>query len=192
MNDANQVTKNKAKILIAYAGKTGTTAICAEMLKKALLPLDADLHDLVEQGVPTDVELESYSAVVVGSCVRFGALQKSARELYARLDALDKKGAEILLGGYVTCCYADRMREYVVKIPECVKEGELGVSCFGGEMNLDRARGFDKFFIRVVRDKILHGGDNGDGIPGVNLPTVHDVDINQFAARLARLLGGNH
>ena len=115
MNDANQVTKNKAKILIAYAGKTGTTAICAEMLKKALLPLDADLHDLVGQGVPTEGELESYSAVVVGSCVRFGALQKSARELYARLEVLSKNGSDILLGGYVTCCYADRMREYVVK-----------------------------------------------------------------------------
>lgn len=190
MNDANQVAKNKAKILIAYAGKTGTTAICAEMLKKALLPLDADIRDLVGQGVPTDEELKGYSAVVVGSCVRFGALQKSARELYARLEVLSKNGSDILLGGYVTCCYADRMREYVVKIPECVREGELGVSCFGGEMNLDRARGFDKFFIRVVRDKILHGGDNGDGIPGVNLPTVHDVDINQFASRLASLLNG--
>ncbi|HJB61082.1 MAG TPA: GNAT family acetyltransferase, partial [Candidatus Ruminococcus gallistercoris] len=59
-------------VLIAYASKTGTTAECAAQLA-ALLP-GASLCDLTKE----TPEIGRFDAVIVGGCVRMGALHKAA------------------------------------------------------------------------------------------------------------------
>ena len=63
------------KVLIAYAGKHGTTRACVERLCAALKHKDVFVVDL-EQETP---RAEEYDLCIVGASVRFGRLQKAAR-----------------------------------------------------------------------------------------------------------------
>ena len=62
------------KILIAYAGRVGVTAECAELLKKGLDGRDVTLCDLKKE----KPDIGEYDAVVVGSAVYYGKAEKCA------------------------------------------------------------------------------------------------------------------
>jgi hypothetical protein len=145
---------------------------------------------MIYEGVPSSVELNSYDALIVGGSVRLGLLDNLALEALCTAQEAKDGGLcpNILIGGFVCCCHAERMREYVAKIPRSIREGELSVVCFGGDLSLDRTRGLEKLFVRAMRNKILYGGENCSGEEGMTLPTLSESDIGQFAVKLVDLL----
>ena len=68
------------KIAIIYAGKTGTTRDCVEILKNKLSGQEVSVFDL---DVDTPTELQRFDTVVIGGPVRFGKLHKSVRKYLA-------------------------------------------------------------------------------------------------------------
>ena len=63
------------RILIAYAGKHGTTKECVDRLQTALKYKDVFVVDLNRE----TPKVEDYDLCIVGASVRFGRLQKAAR-----------------------------------------------------------------------------------------------------------------
>lgn len=182
MNEKNE----RANILIACGGKTGTCMQAAEMLAARLTRFNVTLRNMIYEGVPLKAELKKYDVIIIGGSVRLGSLDNLALEaLCTAQEARDSGECDIVIGGFICCCHEDRMREYVAKIPKKIKEGRLSVVCVGGDLNLGRMRGFDKIFARMMRNKILYGGENGDGERGKSLPTLSESDIGQLAVKIA-------
>lgn len=181
--------RERANILIACGGKSGTCMLAAEMLAERLSRFNVALRDMRYEGVPHKAELKKYDVLIIGGSVRMGLLDNLSLEaLCTAQEAKDAGMCNCEIGGFICCCHEDRMREYVAKIPRKIKEGKLSVTCVGGELSLERTRGLEKLFVRMMRNKILYGGENGDGEEGKTLPTLSESDIGQLAVRIAELV----
>ena len=130
------------KILIAYAGKSGTTAKCAKLLAEKLP--GAVVADLCETTPgPTD-----YDTVVIGGCIRMGQLHKRAKQYIVQHEnILSQKQA-----AYFICCGfpANKDQLFSSNIPAVLLKKAVTVQCFGGEMQLDRLHGLDKLIAKMV------------------------------------------
>ena len=156
------------------------------MLAARLTRFNVTLRDMRYEGVPSKLEFKKYDVLIFGGSVRLGALDNLALEaLCTAQEAKDSGMCDGEIGGFISCCHEDRMREYVAKIPRKIRESRLGVVCIGGELSLERTRGLEKIFVRMMRNKILYGGENGDGEAGKTLPTLSESDIGQLAVRIA-------
>ena len=123
--------------------------------------------------------IENYDVVVFGSSVRMAKIDKSLSE-YLR------KNTDMLMGrrcAYFLCCgFTDCFEDYLSKnIPECLIANAEAVSCFGGSLDKNRAKGFDRMIISAVRSEILGGGQNGQQRDDISLPTIMETNISQFA-----------
>ncbi len=170
------------KILIVYATKTGSTATAARLLCDSLAGRDVTL-------CPTDApeaDPTAYDIVVIGGCIRYGKLYKPAREYLQKWDAVlaEKQTAYFLL-----CGFPDSVEEYYDKIlTEEQAERAFALACFGGEMVPAHATNlWDKLILKIQRDNILGGGNNGDQREDMVLPTISEENIAQFANQLREL-----
>lgn len=166
------------KILIAYATKNGTTAKCAEILAAHLKNHDVTLLR-VGKGGKKIPNIDGYDVTVFGSNVRMTKIDKELSEyLRANTDMLRSRAC-----AYFLCCgFVDCFEDYLYKnIPEILIENSKAVGCFGGSLDKNSARGFDKFVISAVRSNILGGGDNGQEREDMSLPTIMEPNIAQFA-----------
>ena len=166
------------KILIAYATRNGTTRECAEILAECLKKQDVTLVQIGKGGEPVP-SIENYDVVVFGSSVRMAKIDKTISE-YLR------KNTDKLMGrrcAYFLCCgLTDCFEDYLYKnIPESLIENAEAVSCFGGSLDKNRAKGFDRWLISAVRSEILGGGQNGQQRDDLSLPTIMETNISQFA-----------
>ena len=121
-------------ILIAYASKTGTTAECAAQLA-ALLP-GASLCDLTKE----TPEIGRFDAVIVGGCVRMGALHKAAAGFL-------RENAPKLLGkplGLFTC---NGIR---ASVPAELLEHAVCIRSFGGRIEPERLHGPDRWIAKLA------------------------------------------
>lgn len=139
-------------VLIAYAGKTGTTAKCAKILK-ALVD-DATLCDLTKE----KPDLSLYNCVIVGSSVRMGALHKAVKSFLTRnLETLEKKKCAFFLCN----CFTAQTGSYLKKnIPKVLLKKALVTGSFGGEIQMDKQKGFDKMVMKLVEKR----GSRSDNI----------------------------
>lgn len=133
------------KTLIAYASKSGTTKKCAEYLyDKVKDNLEAGLVDL-KKSVP-DISL--YDTVVIGGPIRAGKLLGKVKSFMAKYqDSLKDKNLYIFF-----CCASDEYMEKYMKdnIPQALAESAKGIVSFGGEIDPDNAKGFDKFILNMM------------------------------------------
>lgn len=166
------------RILIAYATRNGTTRECAEMLAELLKNQEVTLVR-VGHGGEAMPSVEDYDVVVFGSSIRMAKIDKALSE-YLR------KNTDMLSGrrcAYFLCCgFTDCFEDYLYKnIPERLIKNAEAVSCFGGSLDKNRAKGFDRMIISAVRSEILGGGQNGQQRDDISLPTVMETNISQFA-----------
>lgn len=139
------------KVLIAYAGKTGTTEKCAKILK-ALVD-DSVLCNLTKE----KPDLDDYGCVIVGGSIRAGKLHNDAKKfLEKNKDDLLKKKC-----GYFICnCFADQTRTYFKNnIPAELLDRSLISSSFGGEIHMDRYKGVEKLIMKVIGSRV-HDSEN--------------------------------
>ena len=167
------------KILIVYAGKTGSTAKAAGLLAEQLTGRDVTLCTVADAAAdPT-----AYDIVVMGACIRYAKLYKPAREYLKQWDAVL---AQKQTAYFLVCGYPDNVQEYFEKVlTEEQRERAFELACFGGEMVPAHASDLlDKLVLKIERDNILGGGHNGDQREGMVLPTISESNIAQFAAKL--------
>ena len=170
------------KILIVYATKTGSTATAAQLLCDRLRGREATLCTTdAPEADPT-----AYDIVVIGGCIRYGKLYKPVREYLQKWDAVL---AEKQTGYFLLCGYPDSVEEYYEKVLTGEQaERAFALACFGGEMVPAHAKNlWDKLVLKIQRDNILGGGNNGDQREDMVLPTISEENIAQFAGQLKLL-----
>lgn len=129
-------------VLIAYAGKTGTTAKCAKILK-ALVD-DAELCDLTKE----KPELSRYQSIILGSSVRMGSFHKACRHFI-------KKNKELLMrkkcAFYICNCFSGQSEGYLRKnIPKDLLKKAVAAQSFGGELMIENQKGLDHLITKMV------------------------------------------
>lgn len=156
------------KTLIVYGSKTGTAKQCAEALA-GRIP-GAVLCD-VTQGKPNPSD---YDVVVLGGSVRMGLIHNDIRQ-YAEgtKDILKNKR----LGIFITCGY-DELADKIISnnMPaELVEAAKVKMS-FGGEMDLSKQKGFDRF---VCKASLKEFEKNG-----MELPRLYPKRYSKFVTEL--------
>ena len=170
------------KILIVYAGKTGSTATAAQLLYDRLTGRDVTLC------TPEDSASDpsAYDIVVIGGCIRYAKLYKPVREYLKKWDAVL---ANKQTGYFLVCGFPDSAQEYYDKnLTREQRERAFDLACFGGEMVPAHAKNlWDKLILKMERDNILGGGNNGEQREDMVLPTISEENIAVFANKLKAL-----
>lgn len=130
------------EILIAYASKTGTTEKCAEILGEKLK--DVTIINLERQ----NENISKYDLIIIGSPIRVGMIHKKVKQFILKnLEILKTKKV-----AYFICCgFSENMKQYYEQnIPKELLEKAIIYDNFGGEMEIDKQKGFDKFIAKMV------------------------------------------
>lgn len=139
------------KVLIAYAGKTGTTEKCAKIL--SALVEDSTLCDLTKE----KPDLDDYRCILIGGSIRAGSLHSDAKKFIEKnKDILIKKKC-----GYFICnCFADQSESYFKKnIPAELLDKAAAVSSFGGEIHMDKYKGVEKLLMKAIGSRVQDSGN---------------------------------
>lgn len=156
------------KTLIAYASKTGTAKQCAEALA-GRIP-GSVLCDLTrEQPNP-----EAYDTVILGGSVRMGQIHNDLKK-YAQGAQQALKGKR--LGLFITCGYDDLAQTIIQNnLPEALVSAAKVKMSFGGEMDLEKQKGFDRIICKMALKSIQKDGGE--------LPRLYPKRYTQFVNEL--------
>ena len=130
------------KILIAYASKTGTTERCAGILGQRLK--NTTIVNLFGQ----DANVEEYDLIIIGSSIRIGMLNSKVKKFMEKnKDALKTKKVAY----YICCGFSDEYKEYFESnISKELLDAAIIFDTFGGELDITKQKGFDKFVVNVI------------------------------------------
>jgi menaquinone-dependent protoporphyrinogen IX oxidase len=107
-------------------------------------------------------EINVYDAVVIGSNIHMGQINKNAKRFMRdnQNELSEKRTA------YFFCCgFADKKDEVIARnFPEQYSKNTVAVECFGGEMDINRLRGMDKFIAKMVTKSTA-----GQGVPAPSI-----------------------
>lgn len=161
------------KILIAYAGKTGSSASMAALLAESLPRHEVTLADLaVVAPSPLD-----FDYVVLGGAIRMGKLYPAARKYLKQYEAALAACPHTL---FLCCAFAEQFENYLEMVfPTSVLESAEDALYFGGELNVAKHRGVDKWLVKLIRNSILESEEDDAALPGL-LPE----HVRQLADRL--------
>lgn len=139
------------KTLIIYTSKTGTTKKCANLLKEKLNDVDiANIKSL-------NNDLNSYDLIIIGTPIRIGLIDKNIKKfLINNLDILKTKKT-----AYFICCgfKENYLKYFEQNFPQELLDSALIYDTFGGELNLEKQKGFDKFIVKMVSKNNPHKED---------------------------------
>ncbi len=135
------------KTLIVYASKTGTTEKCAGIIGQKLK--DATIINLSAR---QNEDVNKYDKIIIGTPIRMGMIHKKVKEFI-------NKNVEILKNkkvAYFICCgFAENYKQYFEQnISKELLENAITYDTFGGEMILEKQKGFDKFIVKMVSKNI--------------------------------------
>jgi menaquinone-dependent protoporphyrinogen oxidase len=131
------------KTLIAYSTTLGCTEQCASKLKEDLGP-EVDLYRISRR---RKINIEDYSAVIIGGSIHEGMIQRAVRkfcETYLK-DLLKRD-----LGLFICCVDPGENEEELLKkvYPEELLKHSLASSYFGGELNFKKMNLMQKIMTR--------------------------------------------
>ena len=138
------------KILIVYASKTGTTEKCVGILGQNLKDVT-----IINLTAIQNEDINKYDLIIIGSPIRMGMIHKKVKEFI-------NKNTEILKNkkvAYFICCgFAENYQQYFEQnISKELLEKAITYDTFGGEMILEKQKGFDKFIVKMVSKSIAQG-----------------------------------
>lgn len=169
------------KILIVYATKGGASLEAAKMLAERMGSFtEVDLRDI--SSAPSS--LEGYDVAVVGGSIRMNKLDK-------RLKGYIKEHAKALSqmqsAAFICCGITNDFEDYVTtELPKSVNFS-LGAHCFGGQLKPDRAKGFDKAVIFMMRQSILSQDPDKSDADRRELPELFPDTIYALAEKIKQL-----
>jgi menaquinone-dependent protoporphyrinogen oxidase len=131
------------KVLILYGSKHGCTAKCAYLLRDKLG--NADVMDVSQS---TSVALDDYDAVVVGTPVYVGQINKAvSRFCNANLTALQEKR----IGLFVCCGLPEKaMEQLETGFPRELVQAARVKAYFGYQYEINRLNFFEKALMRLL------------------------------------------
>lgn len=153
------------KTIICYATKTGATRKAAEKLAHYIE--GATICNLDRE----KVNLSDYDFVIVGGSIRMGQLHKTVKKFITEhtKELLEKKCAFFICNGF-----PEQAETFLVQgYGQALLAHSVCAATFGGEMDLARLKGVDKFIAKAVTNSMK---DNPAAAPKL-LPD----NIRQFA-----------
>lgn len=130
------------KAIIVYGGKSGTTEKCAKILSEKIG--NAPTINLHEK----NTNVSDYDLVIIGSNIRAGMMDGKVRKFIIKnREVLDNKK----LAFYICCGFAKNKDQYFTNnFPKELLDKSIVYDTFGGEMDISKQKGFDKFVIKAV------------------------------------------
>ncbi len=133
------------KIAIVYHSKTGTVKKCAKILKDEIG--EVDLIDLEE--CQCSEELCEYDFIILGGAFYYGSISRKIKK-YIKKNIKHLKTREYAI--FACCVVTDKYRELLCKdLGEQVVKNAIMVECFGYEIKPEKAKGFTKFVLNIVK-----------------------------------------
>ena len=132
--------------LIIYASKTGTTEKCANQINRQLK--NSKMVNILNQ----NEDINRYDLVVIGTPIRMGMIDKKIKKfLITNIETLKPKKV-----AYFICCgFNENLKSYYERnIPKDLLDKAIIYDTFGGEMDLQKQKGFDKFITKMVSKNI--------------------------------------
>ena len=134
------------KTLIIYASKTGTTEKCAKEINRQLK--DCKIVNILTQ----NEDINEYDLIIVGTPIRMGMIDKKIKKfLINNIENLKSKKV-----AYFICCgFNENWKSYYEQnIPKDLLDTAIIYDTFGGEMDIQKQKGFDKFITKMVSKNI--------------------------------------
>ena len=168
------------RILLAYAGKHGTTLGCVERLAQQLKGGNAvETVNLDEK----TVDPSGYDVVVFGSSVYFGKMRSSAKQyLQTYANVLLQKP----LGLFLVCGLTNEYEYYREKMfsPQ-LRAHAFMTLYFGGSLSVTGLPFFERMLVKSMRSAIFEENmENGDY--SATLPSVLPENIDRMATYVRR------
>ena len=142
------------KTVICYASKTGTTENAARKLAEYLE--DVKIINLEKE----TVNLNDFDCIIIGGRIRMGQLHKVAKKfIIEHHEELLKKKC----GFYICNGFPEQAETFLVQnIGQELLSHSICAASFGGEMDINRLKGMDKFIAKAV---INSAKDNPHALP---------------------------
>lgn len=145
------------KILIAYAGKTGTTQKCAELLAQSL-PEAVVINLEKEEPEP----LDQYDGIVIGGSIRMGRLNRQVGKF------IDSHYEELMLMriAFFICCGMPQAssKYFSENFSAAMLNHAVEYQCFGGELALEKVHGWERMVVKMALKAIEKDPDMKMGI----------------------------
>ena len=158
------------KTLIVYASKTGTTEKCVGILEQNLKNAT-----IINLATTQNEDINKYDLIIIGSPIRMGMIDKRVKDCISKNSNLlkNKKVA------YFICCgFNENWKQYYEQnFPKELLDKAITYDTLGGEMNLEKQKGFDKFIVKLVSKNI----DRNKEIKIIN------ENINKFIERVKEI-----
>ena len=132
--------------LIIYASKTGTTEKCANKINRQLK--NSKMVNILNQ----DEDINRYDLIIIGTPIRMGMIDKKIKKLLiSNIEALKSKKV-----AYFICCgFNENWKSYYEQnIPKDLLDNAIIYDTFGGEIDIQKQKGFDKFITKMVSKNI--------------------------------------
>jgi menaquinone-dependent protoporphyrinogen oxidase len=145
-------------ILIVYDTKYGFTEKCSETLRNRLEG-NVDSINLRNKDM---TDLSKYEMIIIGGPIYGGRISKRVRLFCSN----NKKVlANKRIGLFVSCSIAgdEAVKQLENAFPKELYNIAIAKECFGGEINIDKAKFFDKLIIKMV-SKSDNNSMRNDGI----------------------------
>ena len=149
------------RILIAYAGKSGTSEAACQLLAQGLPNHDVTLADLTKTvPVPGD-----FDYIVLGGAIRMGKAHKALRRY---LSAQEQEICKIPHTLFLCCGIPEQFENYLLRTytAELMESAEEYVY-FGGDLDVSKQRGIDRLIARMIRNAIRESEEDEAGLPGI-------------------------
>lgn len=131
------------KTLIVYSSKTGTTEKCADILGKNLKDVT-----IINLAAIQNEDITKYDLIIIGSPIRIGMIDKKVKRFITKnFSTLQNKKV-----CYFLCCgFNENWKQYYEQnFPKKLLDNAIIYEIFGGEMHLEKQKGFDKFIVKMV------------------------------------------
>lgn len=163
------------KIVIAYSSKSGTVKECAEMLAKELKPNEVTLADL-EHSFP---DITDFDIAVIGGYVRTGRISPKMTQFVADNSTMLLE----TMHAFFLCCGLPESTEYYFEksIPRVLLNNSISNMCFGGDLRVDKQKGFDKFIAKMIIREIKNNNIAEDMNDEMTIPAILPENISRFS-----------
>ena len=130
------------KTLIVYATNSGTTEKCAKILDKGLD------NTTVINILDPNPDLSHYDLIIIGSNIKFGKINKNIKQfIYENYKTLKSKRTAY----FISCGFIKNAEEHFKNnFPQELLDSSITYDTFGGELDLSKLQGFDKFIAKLV------------------------------------------
>lgn len=146
------------KIGIFYAGKTGTTEHCAQVLSKslntALINLETDNFDL-----------NNFDIIIIGSSIRVGRVHPKIKKfLKLYKNTIQEKAYAIFICQGLPNTFSKVM---VQNFSKSIRTGAIVIKTFGGELILEKQKGLAKLMTKALMKVINY-------VPSIDYQAIED------------------